>query len=424
MSMRLLPLLLFGFLAQLYTASTASAQNVQQCAYPSGGWSTCDEGQAFLECKAAVSRAQASIAGNPQGSVLRSCEKETFVNRVQYQCGYRTYSGGSASPCPGHSSLSSSSPPTKSCATRPEQMGWKTPSGTVGGKVCNQGCAYDAVVDATSPNGLVFIASGSTCTTDDHPAPEPSTGGDDGGGGSGETGGGDGGGDSGGGDGGTNPGGGENGGGGGNDGDGEGEGEGGDGEEGGGTGPGTGPGTGDQEGDGQASGGEGCDAPPTCSGDPIACNTNWQIWRLRCNGTATGKVDGDVNDCSKPLKITSPDQLANAQLLLQRKIACKDGDQPAWTKVTGDGNDAGQDPDPASFVKTVNLDPTKMIDEQGFIGGGSCPAFGSVTIPALNKVIDFGAMPWFCDLMRFVRGLVILFFGALPTVYILLSRSM
>lgn len=313
----------------------------------------------------------------------------------------------------------------RSCSTRSEQTGWKTPDGTSGGKVCNEGCAYDAVVDATAPNGLVFQASGSTCRKDEHPEPQPATGGgDDGGGGSGETGGGDGGGDNGGGDGGTNPGGGDNGGGGSDGGgDGDGEGEGGDGEEGGGTGPGTGPGTGDQEGDGQASGGEGCDAPPTCSGDPIACNTNWQIWRMRCDGTATGKVEGDVNDCSKPLKITSPDQLANAQLLLQRKIACKDGDQPSWTKVTGDGNDAGTDPKPEDFVKEVNLNLTNSLDESGFLGSGACPQIGSFSIPALGYTFDGSKFTYFCDLMKFLRGLVIIFFGILPAGFILLSRS-
>ena len=389
-----------------FCATYAHAADIPPCEV--SATTPCDQGQAFSAAEAwGTSARYCTSVGvwshvetevRPNGS--NRYEPVVFCNRAQdnytasFMRGDTAYFEGS-------------------CSSRPEQTGWKTPDGTSGGKVCNEGCAYDAVVDATSPNGLLFVASGSTCRKGEHPSPEPSTDdGDDGGGGSGDTGGGgDGGGDNGGGDGG-NPGGGDNNGGGGT----------GNGTDPGGGGPGTG--TGDQEGEGDAAGGEGCEAPPTCSGDPIACNTNWQIWRARCDGTSNGKVEGDLNDCSKPIKITSPDQLANAQLLLQRKIACQDGDQPDWTKVTGNGDDAGADPKPSDFVKSVTLDPTKMIDEQGLIGGGSCPTFGSVTIPVLNKVIDFGAMPWFCDLMKFLKGLVILFFGVLPTVIILLSRNM
>lgn len=311
----------------------------------------------------------------------------------------------------------------QSCSSRPEQTGWKTPTGSSGGKVCSQGCTYDAVVDATSPNGLIFQPSGSTCSKDDHPEPD-SSGGDGDGGGNGEIGGGDNGGgsDGGGNNGGGNNGGGNNGGGGNGDGDGD---DGGDGDQGGGQPGGGGPGDGQGEG-GSASGGEGCDSPPACSGDPIACNTNWQIWRHRCNGTATGKVEGDITDCSKPLKVTSPDQLANAQVLLQRKIACKDGDgkQPDWTKVVGNGDDAGTDPKPSDFVKSVSLDPTKHLDDSGFLGSGACPQIGSFSIPALGYTFDGSKFSYFCDLMKFLRGLVILFFGVLPAAYILLSRNL
>jgi len=112
--------------------------------------------------------------------------------------------------------------------------------------VCNKGCAYTSSLDPSSPSGFTYWPSGNTCTSNDHPEPEPYTpgGGDDGGGGGSDTGGGDnGGGDNGGGD----NGGGDNGGGSGGDGGGDGDG---DGDGGGGDGGTVGPGTGDGDGDG------------------------------------------------------------------------------------------------------------------------------------------------------------------------------
>jgi hypothetical protein len=109
---------------------------------------------------------------------------------------------------------------------------------------------------------------------------------------------------------------------------------------------------------------------------------------------------------------------------LQRKFACKDGEQPEWTKVTGDGNDAGTDPKPSDFVKTLNFDPDKYVDESGFLGGGACPRIPAISVPVLNYTFDSSSFTYFCDLMKFVRGLVILLFGALPACLILLSRNM
>jgi len=382
-----------------------------------------DQGAAYAACMEAVQRFVSSDPGSRRNPVCE--QKDVFGNvKTNMYVGWGQYT-------PNGEVWQRSDvgvfgyPEGAQCASRPEQTGWAGTSQYV----CHNGCAYTRYADPAigtyystfdDVSNKVLGVCTATSTT---PAPTP--GGDDGGGTGGETGGGDG-------DGGTNPdpGGGDSGGGdggsGGDGGDGGGGDDGGDDGGDGGTDPGGGPGTGggDGEGGGSASGGEGCDAPPACSGDPIACSTNWQIWRMRCNGTAAGKVEGDIVDCKKAFSVTSPDPLANAQLALQRKIACKDADQPEWTKVTGDGNDAGTDPKPGDFVKTLSFDPDRYLDEAGFLGGGSCPYIPSISVPVLNYTFDSSSFTYYCDLMKFVRGLIILLFGALPACLILLSRNM
>ncbi len=135
--------------------------------------------------------------------------------------------------------------------------------------------------------------------------------------------------------------------------------------------------------DNQAGGGGTCGAPPSCSGDAIACNTNWQIWRMRCQGTATGSVTGDVTNCNAGVNVSSPDPLANASIVLQRKIACKqgeqgnqgNGDQPEWTKVNGMSQDPGKGGTDSDIpgINEVNV-TADTLDQSGF-GGGACVGF-------------------------------------------------
>jgi hypothetical protein len=397
---------------------------------PSSG-STCDQGTALAMCRAALDRTvqKFDVPGNPWGKpkVAQNCVAGGTPAQGTYTCAVSQGPNGGAVRC--YNAAGDDNAQVfyykGACSSRPEQTGWKGPGSGGRGMVCKDGCAYEGSVDAASPIGVTFFPTGGTCSNDDAPEPQPadnSDGGSGGGGGS-EIGGGS---DGGSGESGGGGGGGGSGGGSGSIGDGDGDGDGKGDEDGkgddGGNVPGQGGGTGD--GDGKASGGEGCTTPPTCSGDPIACNTNWQIWRMRCNGTATGKVDGDLDNCEKAITVESPDPLMNAQVRLQRKIACKDGKQPDWTKVTGDGDGAGTDPKPGDFVKTVNWDPAKHLDEEGFLGGGRCPTFGSFSIPQLGYTFDSGSFPYFCQLMTFLRGIVILLLGVWPAVRILLSKDM
>lgn len=76
------------------------------------------------------------------------------------------------------------------------------------------------------------------------------------------------------------------------------------------------------------------------------------------------------------------------------------------------------------MVRTINWDPDKYLDDSGFLGGGSCPQIGTFSIPQLGYSFDGGSFPYFCDLMKFLRGLVILLLGVLPAAVILLSKDM
>ncbi|MFA1288195.1 hypothetical protein ACDJ03_10350 [Xanthomonas axonopodis pv. nakataecorchori] len=172
--------------------------------------------------------------------------------------------------------------------------------------------------------------------------------------------------------------------------------------------------------DNQAGGGGTCGAPPTCSGDAIACNTNWQIWRMRCQGTATGSVTGDVTNCSAGINVTSPDPLANASIILQRKIACKtsdsngnqgDGQQPEWTKVNGMSQDPGKGGTNSDIPGINEVQVTAdTLDQSGF-GGGACVGFvaaSSGTGVSSGFTQSLASPPaFFCDYIGWLKLAII-----------------
>lgn len=188
---------------------------------------------------------------------------------------------------------------------------------------------------------------------------------------------------------------------------------------------------GDDEGDNESSGGGDCSSPPTCKGDGIQCNQLFQMWKLRCQGTAQGNVAGDVQNCSSGIVVTSPDAVANAQLLALRKIACN-ADSGGSSNV-GDANNNGvadvlegagttaTDPDGDDDVTRFGLGiNTDMLDTQNIFGGGSCPAFPSFQI--MGATIDASSFPYFCDLMAGAR-VIILIMGAFTALGILMGRN-
>lgn len=174
------------------------------------------------------------------------------------------------------------------------------------------------------------------------------------------------------------------------------------------------------------SGGDSCDAPPSCNGDPILCGQARIQWRIDCNTRRNVNISG--GSCAAVPICAGKDckAMEYAQLLMQWRTACalekqSDGPgnqgQPDWTKVTGDGNDAGTDPNPTDSVKGVGVGLNRL-DSSGFFGAGSCPQLGTITTRL--GTFDPNSFPYFCQLMTFLRGVVIFFLGVVPAVVILL----
>lgn len=184
------------------------------------------------------------------------------------------------------------------------------------------------------------------------------------------------------------------------------------------------------------SGGDSCDAPPSCSGDAIMCGMTRIQWRIECNTRQDTKITGGTCDAIPVCTGRNCNALEYAQLLQQWRNTCKtielnatltggggpggDSGQPDWTKVTGDGSGAygeGADPDLSESNRTITLG-LGMLDDGGFFGGaGSCPNFG--VISAMGLSFDTASFPYFCELLTFLRGLVIVLFGAWPALRIL-----
>lgn len=274
------------------------------------------------------------------------------------------------------------------CASKPDQYSWSPPGGIAGGNVCYQGCTYTYVLDASAGN--FFAPTGTTCTSTDAPEPKIDTDGDgvpddedafpnD----PNES----------------------------QDTDGDGIGDNAD------TAP-DDPTNGDDDGEGNesdnsAGGGGTCDAPPSCEGDGIACNTNFQAWKTRCaveglggkvtgdptncnasytcennavacaqvavmraqlcNGTGDGENgpgDGSVSgggSCSAPYVCTGGDPIACASLREQHSLKCSLMDSAG-------ADDMGEDHPPGDFIGVSEDGSLLDIDFSGFLGGrGSCP---------------------------------------------------
>lgn len=176
---------------------------------------------------------------------------------------------------------------------------------------------------------------------------------------------------------------------------------------------------GDDEGDNQASGGGDCNAPPSCSGDGIACNTNWQIWRMRCG--SGGPVTGDVTNCAAAYTCNA-DPVQCAQLAVMRVEACKAGsgdgdgtgegagDQPAWTEGAEPPRpDEGAEPAENDVKRFgVGIGPD-LLDREEIFGAGSCPAFPSFKI--MGVTIDPSDIDSWCTIVAIMRAAVLLMAG-------------
>lgn len=168
---------------------------------------------------------------------------------------------------------------------------------------------------------------------------------------------------------------------------------------------------GDDEDEGSASGGEGCESPPACSGDAVGCATLVQVWRTRCSpnkNKITGGAECDSN--GNPLFTCAGDEVMCKQALLQAEQVCRarkgdaNGDgQPDWTVPgPGDGTE-GAGPDPTDIgVKSVPGPGMGMLDTSGFLGGATCPTFGVLDLGEYGTFdLDEGGK--LCDFTQIVK---------------------
>lgn len=143
-------------------------------------------------------------------------------------------------------------------------------------------------------------------------------------------------------------------------------------------------GEGDGDDDHGEVGGDGsCQGTFTCSGgDPVLCAMARQTYMARCE--AEGRFDGEA------------------------------GAFPG----EGDGG-AGPDPEPEDVRKTVTMG-LGLLDDGGFLGGGSCPDFGSFNV--MGQTIAFDADGHFCEIIGVAR-VCLLLLGAFIALSILVGRN-
>lgn len=146
------------------------------------------------------------------------------------------------------------------------------------------------------------------------------------------------------------------------------------------------PGEGDGEGDdgfGEVGGDGTCTGTFTCTGgDPVLCATARQTYLARCEADA--RTGGEASPFP--------------------------GD--------GDGG-AGEDPAQEEVRRDVTMG-LGMLDDTGFLGGGSCPSFGSFSV--MGQSIDFDPDGRWCDVIGVARNCLLLL-GAFIALGILVGRN-
>ncbi|WP_312704149.1 hypothetical protein [Stenotrophomonas lactitubi] len=192
------------------------------------------------------------------------------------------------------------------------------------------------------------------------------------------------------------------------------------------------PGEGDKE---TFSGGDDCNAPPSCSGSPILCGQARIQWRIECNTRRNRNIAGGL--CTSPPICTGEkcDAMEYSQLLMQWRTACateklaaKTGGgtegQPDWTKVTGMSTDPGLGASPDDTkVLTVKKIGVDQLDQSGFGGGGSCIGFavGGGSGIGSGFAQSMASPPaFFCNYIVLIRAVLILS-ASVTCAYILTS---
>lgn len=165
------------------------------------------------------------------------------------------------------------------------------------------------------------------------------------------------------------------------------------------------------------SGGDGCDSPPTCSGDAIMCGQARIQWRIECNTRNDAKVGGGACGAGGVPICTGKNcnAVEYAQLVQQWRTACAveklagngTGEQPGWTKVTGNGMDGMPEHHDGRVVDGQGINPSSRIDSTGLGLGSSCPVLPELVLP-LGVTVNLNEYDWWCTALAIIRAFNIL----------------
>lgn len=188
-----------------------------------------------------------------------------------------------------------------------------------------------------------------------------------------------------------------------------------------------------------ASGGDSCDAPPSCSGNAIQCMQVKVQWRIDCNTRKNRNISGGT--CSAVPICTGDkcDAMEYASLLQQWKSACaleklankSDGGSgnnssdsngngvPDVLEGTGTVTDPGDGTSDVQGAKRFGLGvSTSLLDRENIFGAGSCPQPPSFQF--MGATISGDEFPYWCKAMTILRSLILLF-GAFTALKILMG---
>lgn len=133
---------------------------------------------------------------------------------------------------------------------------------------------------------------------------------------------------------------------------------------------------------------QGCAAPPACTGDQGTCLSLQLQWMTACNGAGNGDEPCTGPDCPNPIEL--PDL---------EEWAARDGFLPTDIPPTQAGvNDVAVETG-SGFAG--------VFEAQGWLGGGACPQFGSVSV--LGTSINLDGDGQFCTVLPILRGLLLAF---------------
>ncbi len=152
-------------------------------------------------------------------------------------------------------------------------------------------------------------------------------------------------------------------------------------------------------------GGETCDAEPTCTGNPAECFSAKQLWKIQCNGKGSGTGTGDGNGpggegCADGDKPSCDAKDIQCNIVLQQWWArCKtknlDGTE-LGSAVQGTDEKSAEKQKQNSSIFNLNLG--ERLNTQGFLNR-SCPADMSFQVLDVQVVIPFSNICWALEFM-------------------------